>query len=149
MDRAKQKRLEAAGWRMGTVAEFFNLSPEEAAYVELRVRLSEALRKRRNKRGISQVALATALGSSQSRVAKMEGQDPSVTIDLLIRGLIATGTSLAELARIVGFPEPAPIVVSETKTSTEGDPESESLLEPIIHTMFEATNTNAMRVTLP
>jgi transcriptional regulator with XRE-family HTH domain len=146
MDQAKRKRLEAAGWRMGTVAEFFNLSPEESAYLEIRVRLSNALRQRRSSRGVSQTAFAELLGSSQSRVAKMEGHDPSVTIDLLIKALIATGASLGELSRIVGFHEPAPIIMSETKTSEEriGKTPWESIIPTI-----DATNSNAMRVTLP
>src|ERR1700687_400090 len=116
MDRAKQKRLEAAGWRVGTAAEFFSLSPADSAYLEIRVRLSEALRRRRITQNISQNVLALLLGSSQSRVAKMESYDPSVTIDLLIKALIATGASVAELSRIVGFDEPKPIIVGEAKT---------------------------------
>lgn len=105
MNTAKRKRLEAAGWRVGTIAEYLNLSPEESAYIEIRVRLSEALKQRRNRRGISQKTLAEALGSSQSRVAKMEARDPSVTIDLLVKALLATGITVRELSRIVGSDE--------------------------------------------
>jgi predicted XRE-type DNA-binding protein len=110
MDRAKQKRLEAAGWRVGTVAEYFDLSPAEAAYLEIRVRLSEALRTRRVTQKVSQSVLANMLGSSQSRVAKMENYDPSVTLDRLIKALIAMGASVAELSRIVGSDQPKPII---------------------------------------
>ena len=122
MEQAKRKRLEAAGWRVGTAAEFFNLSPAESAYLEIRVRLSNALKSRRSHSGISQTDFAEIVGSSQSRVAKMESSDPSVTIDLLIKALIATGVSIRELSRILGFEEQAPIftqpiIISESKVS--------------------------------
>jgi hypothetical protein len=93
MDKAKRKRVEKAGWRVGSVAEFLELSPAEAAFVELKLALSAALRERRAAQGLSQVELARQLGSSQSRVAKMEASDPSVSVDLLIRALLVTGAS--------------------------------------------------------
>ena len=77
MEKNKKKRLEDAGWRVGSTAEFLELSPEEAAFVELKLTLSTELRARRNEAGLSQVELARRLGSSQSRVAKMEASDPS------------------------------------------------------------------------
>ena len=97
----KRKRLEAKGWKIGTATEFLGLSPDEAAYVELRLRLADALKDRRLARGVTQVAMAKAIRSSQSRVAKMEAGDPSVTMDLLIRTLLALGTSARELAGII------------------------------------------------
>ena len=75
MDKAKRKRLEARGWRVGTATDFLGLSAEEAALVQMKVSLSQALRTRREARGLSQVALANRLRSSQSRVAKMEAAD--------------------------------------------------------------------------
>lgn len=106
MKQSKRKRLEAAGWQAGSAADFVGLNDEEAAYVELRVRLSGALKSRRLSSRLSQKAVAAAIASSQSRVAKMEAADPSVSLDLLIRALIALGVSLAELGRIMGFDEP-------------------------------------------
>jgi predicted XRE-type DNA-binding protein len=97
--RAKQKRLEAHGWRVGSAAEFLELSAEEAAFVETKLALSRSLRALREKRGITQAAVAERLRSSQSRVAKMEAGDPSVTIDLLIRGLYALGARPRDVAR--------------------------------------------------
>ena len=41
------------------------------------------------------------LGSSQSRVAKMEAADPSVSLDLLVRGLLATGASPRDIGRVL------------------------------------------------
>jgi ribosome-binding protein aMBF1 (putative translation factor) len=101
MRRRKKERLEAKGWRFGTAHEFLRLSDEEAAYVELRLRLADSLRRRRQKRNLSQTDLAKLLDSSQSRVAKMEGGDPSVSIDLLIRSLLALGVSNRDLARTI------------------------------------------------
>ncbi|RKX43571.1 MAG: transcriptional regulator, partial [Verrucomicrobia bacterium] len=55
----------------------------------------------REKQGVTQVALAKLIGSSQSRVAKMEAGDSSVTIDLLMRALLALGLTKKDLSRIV------------------------------------------------
>jgi ribosome-binding protein aMBF1 (putative translation factor) len=101
MNTTKRKRLEAAGWRVGSTADFLELSPEEAAFVELKLRLSESLRRRRKDQKLSQDALAKKIRSSQSRVAKMEAGDPSVSVDLLIRALLATGATHRDLARVV------------------------------------------------
>ena len=111
MDQAKRKRLEAKGWRFGSAADFLELSYEEAIYIELRLRLSDALKARRLAARLSQKAFAAEVGSSQSRVAKMESNDPSVSLDLLIRSLISMGVSLSELGRIMGFEERAPVPV--------------------------------------
>ena len=99
MDKAKRKRLEAKGWRVGTARDFLRLSPEEVALVEMKVRLSHALRARREARGLSQVALAKQLRSSQSRVAKMEAADQTVSIDLLLWGLVVLGATPRDIAK--------------------------------------------------
>lgn len=102
MDKAKRKRLEARGWRVGTASDFSRLSAEEAVLVEMKVRLSQALRASREARGLSQVALAKRLRSSQSRVAKMEGADQTVSIDLLLRALVVLGAAPRDIARVLG-----------------------------------------------
>jgi predicted XRE-type DNA-binding protein len=104
MREAKKTRLEKKGWKVGTVKEFLGLSDEEAAYVEIRLRLAAALRKRRQQERLSQAGLASLIGSSQSRVAKMEAGDPSVSLDLLIRALLALGASGRDLARAITQP---------------------------------------------
>lgn len=106
MEKRKKKRLEDSGWRVGSASEFLELSPEEAAFVELKLTLSSELRERRNEAGLSQVDLAQRLGSSQSRVAKMEASDPSVSVDLLIRALLAAGASRKEIAGAIGKASP-------------------------------------------
>lgn len=99
MDAKKRKELERAGFAVGTAAEFLELAPEEAALIEMRLALSRALRERRTEAGLTQVALARLTGSSQSRVAKMEAGDPSVSLDLLIRALLTVGASRREVGQ--------------------------------------------------
>ncbi len=98
MKRAKKARLEAAGWRVGSAEEFLALSETDRALIEVRLLLAKALRKQRVERHLSQTALAARIGSSQSRVAKMEAGDPSVSLDLLVRTLLASGSSGAVIA---------------------------------------------------
>jgi len=99
MDAAKKKRLQSAGWAVGSADEFLGLSAEEAALVEMRLALSASLRERRTKTRLTQAALAKRIGSSQSRIAKMEAGDPSVSLELLIRALLAIGATRRDVAR--------------------------------------------------
>jgi DNA-binding XRE family transcriptional regulator len=98
MNKKKQDRLAAAGWKTGNAADFLDLSAEEALFVELKLALSSELKDLRAEHGISQSELAHRLGSSQSRVAKMEASDPTVSVDLLVRGLLAAGATRADIA---------------------------------------------------
>ncbi|HEY2862784.1 MAG TPA: helix-turn-helix transcriptional regulator [Casimicrobiaceae bacterium] len=93
MNSQKKAKLEAAGWAVGSAKDFLNLSDAEAAYVETKVALGEKLRSARTDRHLSQIEVAKRLRSSQSRVAKMEAADPSVSVDLLIRSLFRLGES--------------------------------------------------------
>lgn len=101
MQETKRKKLEAKGWRIGTPKDFLGMSNEEEAYVNLRLKLAEGLKARRQSRGITQVGLARTIKSSQSRVAKMEAGDPTVSLDLLVKSLFALGASNSELAAII------------------------------------------------
>lgn len=101
MEKNKIEKLKKAGWSIGGAADFLGLTAGEAQVVELRVRLSHALRARRATLGWSQSEFARSIHSSQSRVAKMEAGDPSVSMDLLIRGLISSGVGLDGLSKIV------------------------------------------------
>jgi hypothetical protein len=101
MRESKRKRLAANGWKIGNAREFLGLSSEEEAYVELKLRLADGLRKRRVSSRLTQKELAKAVRSSQSRVAKMEAGDPTVPVDLLVRSLLALGASRREVARII------------------------------------------------
>lgn len=102
MDSKKKKKLEAKGWTVGTTADFLELSPEEARFIELKLALSESLKTERLKQNVTQVELAKMLGSSQSRVAKMEAGDPSVTVDLLLKALLTLGITKKQLSKIIG-----------------------------------------------
>ena len=97
----KRKRLEQAGWRVGSTQEFLGLSDEEMAVIELKLVLRDQFRERRRRLRLSQQAVAKRLGSSQSRVAKMEAGDPSVSLDLLIRALLALGETPRSLGRVI------------------------------------------------
>jgi len=101
MEKTKKKSLERRGWKIGSAAEFLDLTPEENRYIELKLALSEHLKKRRRSRRLSQETLAKLLSSSQSRVAKMEAADPTVSLDLLVRSLLALGSSEKELAKVI------------------------------------------------
>ena len=99
MNQAKRKRLQSKGWKIGTVQDFLALSDQDAAYIELKLNLAKNVQKRRRALKITQTDLAKQLRSSQSRIAKMEAGDPSVSADLLIRSLLALGVSKQSLRR--------------------------------------------------
>jgi len=101
MNSSKKAQLEQRGWSVGSAAEFLNLSPQEAQFVELKLALASGVRQLRERRGMTQAALAEQLGSSQSRVAKMEAADRSVTVDLMMRSLLAIGASPGEIAKLI------------------------------------------------
>lgn len=101
MKRDMQKRLERAGWRVGDAGDFLELSEDERGFVEMKLALAVGLRERRERQGLTQVALARRLGSSQSRIAKMEAADRTVSLDLLVRALLALGATREEVARLI------------------------------------------------
>lgn len=101
MKKAKREKLESAGWRIGSSEDFLALSKEEAAFVEMKLALADSVRRRRQARKLTQTQLAKMVGSSQSRIAKMEVADPSVSIDLLMKTLLTMGASRTELARVI------------------------------------------------
>jgi len=114
MDRAKRERLEAKGWKIGTAAEFLELTPEEAALVEIKLSLSRNLRQRRQGR-MTQAELAEKLHSSQPRIAKAEGGDGSVSIELLVRAMLATGATPQDIGQAIAGAD-------VTSVSTAGPP---------------------------
>ncbi|HEY3267168.1 MAG TPA: helix-turn-helix transcriptional regulator [Armatimonadota bacterium] len=101
MDPSERERLEAAGWRSATVEGFLGLSPDETALVEMKLSLGSLLRQIRTSAHLSQGVLARRIGSSQSRVAKMEAADASVTLDLIVRALLSAGASRQAIAEAV------------------------------------------------
>jgi DNA-binding XRE family transcriptional regulator len=102
MKAEKKKKLEAAGWNVGEAADFLALTPEEAEFVEIKLALARRLRALREQHHWTQAELARHVGSSQSRVAKMEAADATVSVDLLVRSLLAAGANRRDLGRVVG-----------------------------------------------
>ena len=92
-------KLVENGWKVGTPTDFLGLTPEEAAYVECKAVLAQLLIKKRKSLHVTQAELAKMLGSSQSRVAKIEKAEPSVTIDLALRALFSFGVSPCEVGK--------------------------------------------------
>lgn len=105
MDSEKRRKLEAAGWTLGNTSDLLELTPAEAELVELKVRLALFAKKQRKIKNLSQAALAELMGSSQSRIAKIESGDPSVSLDLIVRALLITGTTRQELAQAIANSE--------------------------------------------
>ena len=101
MDRKKRKKLETLGWTVGSADDFLDLTPEETRYIELKLALSASLKAERVKQGVTQVELAKMMGSSQSRVAKMEAGDPAVSVDLLLKALLSLGVTKKQLSKII------------------------------------------------
>ncbi|HEY0655225.1 MAG TPA: helix-turn-helix transcriptional regulator [Chryseosolibacter sp.] len=101
MNSAKKKRLESKGFKVGSVDEFLELSPEESKIIDLKISLGRKLQAYRKSKRLTQIQVARKIKSSQSRVAKMESGDPSVSIDLMVRSLFALGASRKQLSKIV------------------------------------------------
>ncbi len=97
----KQKKLERAGWKVGSTDEFLSLSPEESAYIEMKLTLCDSVRSRRMKKRLSQTEFAKVISSSQSRVAKIEAGDSSVSFDLVMKSLLSLGATKEEVAELI------------------------------------------------
>ncbi len=102
MKASKRIKLEQAGWKVGSTSEFLGLSDEEEMLVNMKLALASKVKERRQQLKMTQQALAKRIGSSQSRVAKMEVADRSVSLELLVRSLASLGASRTEIGRIIG-----------------------------------------------
>lgn len=101
MEKLKQKKIEAKGWKVGEIDEFLGLDKAEMAIVDMKCALSKAIIEKRKKCNITQGQMAKTIGSSQSRVAKIEHADPSVSIELMLKSLFAMGTTKKEIAKTI------------------------------------------------
>lgn len=101
MDKKTKKKLEAAGWATGDAKDFLGLCDAEAEFIEMKLALADDFRTRRRELGLTQAEVAKIIGSSQSRVAKMEAADSSVSVDLLIRSLLKLGAERRDVAEAV------------------------------------------------
>lgn len=107
MDLKKKNRLEADGWTVGSVEDLLDLSPLQLAYVDLTIYLGEEIKGLRKINGLTQTALANLMGSSQSRVAKLEKGDPSVSFDLMLRAFLHLGVPPKMLGLLIlNYDEP-------------------------------------------
>ena len=101
MRKDKRRRLERAGWAIGDAGDFLRLSDEERRFIEAKLALAAGLRRWREQLGLTQTEVARRFGSSQSRVAKMEAADQTVSTDLLLRSLFRLGASSRDVARLL------------------------------------------------
>ena len=101
MKPGKQKKLEKAGWKVGSTDEFLSLSPEESAYIDMKLALCDSVKSRRMEKRLSQNEFAKLISSSQSRVAKIEAGDPSVSFDLIMKSLLSLGASRKDVAKLL------------------------------------------------
>ena len=97
MRNEKRELLEAHGWKVSDTKGFLSLTEEELEYIEIKIALSKKVREIRKRRKLTQKETAELIGSSQSRVAKMEAGDPTVSLDLQVKSLLALGVSREEL----------------------------------------------------
>jgi DNA-binding XRE family transcriptional regulator len=104
MRNSKRHKLEAAGWKVGSTADFLGLSKEEELLIDMKLALANKLKARRQQRKLTQSDVAKRLGSSQSRIAKMEVADKSVSLDLLVRSLLSLGATCQDIAGTIGTP---------------------------------------------
>lgn len=119
MKTSKKKKLEAAGWKVGTTAEFLGLSDAEEMLVNMKVALAKQVKAMRQEKKMTQQRLAKLIGSSQSRIAKLETADRSVSMELLIRSLASMGATRAQIGTIVGTrraDKPKKVVKAKKKT---------------------------------
>ena len=86
------------GWVEGSAQDLLGLSSADMEYIETRLALSRMLRDLRQKQQLTQVQIAARLHTSQSRVAKMEHADPTVSVDLLLQALFRLGVTRRDLA---------------------------------------------------
>lgn len=101
MQQSKREALEKMGWKTGSASDFLNLSNEELGVIELKLALGSAIKERRQKKRMTQTAFAKVISSSQSRVAKMEAGDPSVSLDLLVKSMLSLGATRWDLANAI------------------------------------------------
>ena len=109
MKEAKTRKLEKAGWTLGTPKEFLGLTDQEAALIEIKLALARGIKERRISLRLTQEDLAKQLRSSQSRIAKMEASDATVSMDFLVRSLLVLGATTQEVGRVIGRSPAVPV----------------------------------------
>jgi DNA-binding transcriptional regulator YiaG len=93
MNKAQKARMEKAGWKVGTAADVLGLNQAEEALVEAKLSLGDVVRTVRQRMHLSQAGLAKLMGSSQSRVAKVENRDSEISLELQMKAIFAADPS--------------------------------------------------------
>ncbi len=101
MNPDKHEKLSKQGWKVGTVAEFLQLTPAEATYLELKLVLHQQLKQRCQQRHLTPHQVAKLLNESPSDLTNLESDERSISLDLLVRSLLVLGISKQELARVI------------------------------------------------
>jgi DNA-binding XRE family transcriptional regulator len=104
MNKLKNKRTKSKTkerWIEGSVQEFLQLSKAEMEFIEMRLAISRLLKVVRQEHKMTQQAAAAKLHTSQSRLAKMESGDSSVSLDLLCKSLFSLGGSRKKLVKAI------------------------------------------------
>ncbi len=121
MKPAKQKALEAAGWKVGDAADFLGMDDQERQLLDARVKLALAIRRQREAQKLTQAQLGARLKTSQPRVAKIERAAPDVSLDQLVRAFSVVGgrfTINTDPAKRVTA-KPPPKTQPKTKTAAK------------------------------
>lgn len=100
MNQNRKLQIEKAGGRITTVKEFLNLSEADAALIETKLAMIKRVRTLREEKHVTQVELAKRMGTSQSRVAKIEAGDPNVSMDLILRAMFSLGVRFKKHAAL-------------------------------------------------
>ncbi len=100
MEKTKKNKLEANGWTVGDIDGLLGLDEAEMAIVEMKVALAKALVEKRKRSNVTQVNMAKIIGSSQSRVAKIEKADSSVSLELMIKSFLSLGATKKDIVRV-------------------------------------------------
>lgn len=101
MKDSKKKKLEAAGWAVGSASDFLQLTDAEETLVAMKLALAGELKETRKKKRLTQQQLASQIGSSQSRVAKMEVADQSVSLELVVKSLVSLGADKKRIGKVI------------------------------------------------
>ena len=100
MDKSKRERLESKGWKVGTVSDFLELTPEETIFVEIKLALSESLKERYQKL-MTENDFSSKISSSQRGITNVENGDSSLSIEFLIKAMLAIGATPQDIGKII------------------------------------------------
>ncbi|HZF13312.1 MAG TPA: helix-turn-helix transcriptional regulator [Thermoanaerobaculia bacterium] len=120
MDPDRKSRLEAAGFKFGTVGELFGLTQAEEELVEMKVAISEAIRELREVHSLSQADLARLIGTGQARVSKLERSSESTSLDTLFRCMLVLGATRQDLAKAIAHSTRPKRATGKSQTAAKG-----------------------------